>query len=39
MAQDGVFFKRAELNKFSVPEWSIWAVFLGFGFMSYGEIW
>jgi APA family basic amino acid/polyamine antiporter len=41
MAQDGVFFKKAaELNKFSVPEWSIWArVFLGFGFMSYGEIW
>jgi APA family basic amino acid/polyamine antiporter len=26
MAQDGVFFKKAaELNKFSVPEWSIWA--------------
>jgi APA family basic amino acid/polyamine antiporter len=25
MAQDGVFFKAAELNKFSVPEWSIWA--------------
>jgi APA family basic amino acid/polyamine antiporter len=24
MAQDGVFFKKAaELNKFSVPEWSI----------------
>jgi APA family basic amino acid/polyamine antiporter len=38
MAQDGVFFKRAELNKFSVPEWSIWAqCFLGFGFMSYGK--
>jgi hypothetical protein len=39
MAQDGVFFKKAaELNKFSVPEWSS-TVFLGFGFMSYGEIW
>jgi APA family basic amino acid/polyamine antiporter len=25
MAQDGVFFKKAaQLNKFSVPEWSIW---------------
>jgi APA family basic amino acid/polyamine antiporter len=39
MAQDGVFFKKAaELNKFSVPEWSIWAQCF-FGFMSYGEIW
>jgi APA family basic amino acid/polyamine antiporter len=33
MAQDGVFFKKAaELNKFSVPEWSIWAVFFGLRF-------
>jgi APA family basic amino acid/polyamine antiporter len=32
------FFKKAaELNKFSVPEWSHSStVFLGFGFMSYG---
>jgi amino acid transporter len=32
MAQDGVFFKAAGLNKFSVPEWSIWAVFFGLRF-------
>jgi APA family basic amino acid/polyamine antiporter len=32
MAQDGVFFKAAELNKFSVPEWSIWAQCFGLRF-------
>jgi APA family basic amino acid/polyamine antiporter len=33
MAQDGVFFKKAaELNKFSVPEWSIWAQCFGLRF-------
>jgi hypothetical protein len=30
MAQDGVFFN--ELNKFSVPEWSIWAQCFGLRF-------
>jgi APA family basic amino acid/polyamine antiporter len=38
MAQDGVFFKKAaELNKFSVPEWSIWAQCFGLRFYVYGE--
>jgi APA family basic amino acid/polyamine antiporter len=39
MAQDGVFFKKAaELNKFSVPEWSIWAQCFGLRFYVL-EIW
>jgi APA family basic amino acid/polyamine antiporter len=32
MAQDGIFKKAAQLNKASVPAWSIWAQCLGFGF-------
>jgi APA family basic amino acid/polyamine antiporter len=41
MAQDGVFFKKAaQLNKASVPEWSIWAqCVLGFGFVSDRQVW
>jgi APA family basic amino acid/polyamine antiporter len=39
MAQDGVFFKKAELNKFSVPEWSIWAQCFGLRFYVLREIW
>jgi APA family basic amino acid/polyamine antiporter len=39
--QDGVFLKKRKLNKASVPEWSIWAVYLGFGFVfdgKYGDL-
>jgi APA family basic amino acid/polyamine antiporter len=40
MAQDGVFFKKAaELNKFSVPEWSIWAQCFWLRFYVLREIW
>jgi APA family basic amino acid/polyamine antiporter len=40
MAQDGLFFKKAaQLNKASVPAWSIWARFLGFGFVLTGKVW
>jgi APA family basic amino acid/polyamine antiporter len=38
MAQDGLFKKAAQLNKASVPAWSIWAqCFLGFGFVFTGK--
>jgi hypothetical protein len=39
MAKDGVFKKAAVLNKTSVPSWALWAMFLGFGFVSDREIW
>jgi APA family basic amino acid/polyamine antiporter len=40
MAQDGVFFKKAaELNKFSVPEWSIWAQCFWASVFVLREIW
>jgi APA family basic amino acid/polyamine antiporter len=40
MAQDGVFFKKAaQLNKASVPEWSIWAQCFGLRLCVWQGIW